>query len=211
MKLVVEPFEDGKSVTIAAIDLTGDAWSDYLHYIDQARELESSGDLHGTNRALRSALGNLIAHLEGVVSGLHLKLQETRIDFKPFTRPDGRCTVKSQISHLRNHAKQHMHCPLPYLRLRLKPLRDILVHPSISKTAYDEGTGREIILSELDLFDLTFSELSREGRQISQWLDRLCAIYEYTRIHDTEKIIKDFVEKVGEFGMKLSGPGPKRL
>ena len=46
MKVVITPSNDGKHVTIAAIDLTGDAWDDYLHYMDQARGSESSDDLH---------------------------------------------------------------------------------------------------------------------------------------------------------------------
>lgn len=199
---------DGGHVTIKAVDLTGDVWDDYLHYIEQARGSQSSNDLHGTNRGLRAALGNLIAHLEGVVSGLYLKLQSTRSDFKPLKRPDGRCTLKVQISDLRKHARQQMRRHLPYLRLRLKALRDILVHPTITKIDPDGPPGYKIELSEVDLFDLTISTLSADGEHISQWLDRVCTLYSYTRIHDTRKIVDDFKAKLGG---ELTGSEPRRI
>jgi regulator of replication initiation timing len=211
MKVKIVISKTDGHVTIKAVDLTGDAWDDYLYYIEQARRSQLSNDLHGTNRALRAALGNLIAHLEGVVSGVHLKLQKSRNDFKPLKRPDGRCTLKSQILDLRKHAREQMSRPLPYLRLHLKPLRDILVHPTITKTDRDEATGAKIELSELDLFDLTLSRLSTDGNHVSQWLDRLCALYGYKRVHDTHKMIKDLTGKMEALGVKSTGPEPRRM
>ena len=208
----VEVTYDGEHLIIKAVDLTGDAWDDYLHYLEQARSSQASNDLHGTNRALRDALGHLIAHLEGVVTGLYNKLRDTRSDFRPRIRLDGRhCTLRDQIADLRKHARQQMKNPLPYLPLRLKALRDILVHPTITKIDPDKGASDQIKLSELDLFDLTLSSLTADGNRISQWLDRLCGIYGYTRLHDTYKVIEDVKAKVKELGVELAGPEPRRI
>jgi hypothetical protein len=206
MKVVFTPSDDGQQLTIAAIDLTGDAWGDYLHYIEQARRFESSNDLHGTNRALRAALTNLIAHLEGVVGGLHKKLAANRSDFHPSKRSDGmRCTLKDQIADLRRHAQRAMGKPLPYLRLRMKALRDILVHPSISKIDPDSSTASRRYLSEVNLFDFSVKLLTADGSHISSWLDALCTIYGYTRVHDTYKIVAETAKKLG------TGPEPTRI
>lgn len=206
MRVELRISPDGKHVTIKAIDLTGDTWHDYVHYLEEARKSEASNDLHATNRALRAALANLIAHLDGVVTALHEKLRKTRSDFQTRKRRDGKqCTLKDRILDLKKHAKQQMNSHLPYLRLRLKPLRDILVHPSITKTDQDETTDRQIELSELDLFGLSVESLSDEGSHISSWLDRLCAVYSYTRIHDTYSIAKEFTDALG------TGPEPRRM
>ena len=198
MKVVITPSDDGEHVTIAAIDLTGDAWEDYLHYIDLARRSESSNDFHRANRALRAAVINLIAHLEGVVSGLHEKLVESRPDFRTSKRLNqNRCTLKEQIVDLRRHAQESRGRRLPYLRLRMKALRDILAHPRISKIDPDSNAANPRYLSEVDLFDLSVKMLVPDGNHISSWLDALCTIYGYTRVHDTYEILTEMAKKFG--------------
>ena len=98
---------------------------------------------------------------------------------------------------MRRHADRQMNEHLPYLRPRLKLLRDILVHPSITRHIRDEKGDRLIELTEIDLFNLTVENLSREGQYISRWLDKLCEIYKYIRIHDTEKICDEFGKVIG--------------
>jgi regulator of replication initiation timing len=189
----------GDQTTLKVVDLTGDAWHDYEFYMEEARKSESLNDLHATNKALRAALGNLIAHLDGVVTGLHEKLLKTRKDFRSRKLEEGKqCTLRDRVLDLRRHAERQMEEDLPSLRLKLKPLRDILVHPNITKKTLDESSGRQIELTEIDLFNLTVKNLSREGHHISRWLDRLCEIYKYTRIHDTEEICDKFGKILGK-------------
>jgi hypothetical protein len=192
--------------TVRAIDLVGDTWRDYEYYLEEARKSESLGDLHATNRALRAALQNLIAHLDGVVTGLHQKLLKTEEDFRSPRLEEGKQpTLKGRVQDLRRHAYQQMNESLPSFRPHLKLLRDILAHPRITRPIEDEKTNETIELSEIDLFNLTVKDLSLEGQRISRWLDRLCKIYKYTRIHDTEKICEQFGKIFGK------GSKPQRI
>ena len=155
-------------VKVKAVDLVGDAWHDYLHFLAEARKAESVGDLRATNRALRAALGNLFAHLDGVIGGLYGHMRETSADFEPSRRRGRDASLKDRVSRLKQYAVRRRRSPLPYLSLRLKPLRDILAHPNITKRAL----GGDDVLSAVDLFELTPTALDEEGNRIADWLDK---------------------------------------
>src|ERR1043166_6827683 len=123
MKLTIKIGQDGHAV-VKAIDLTGDSWRDYLHYLAEARQAEAVSDEHGRNRALRGAIANLFAHLDGVVTGLHNRLK-TRKDFAGYQPPSGRfCTLKNKIDDIQRYTSRQSPGGLPLLNLKLKPLRD---------------------------------------------------------------------------------------
>lgn len=197
MKLTVKVLKTGE-ISTTAIDLTGDAWSDYLYFLDEARKAEAKNDLHATNRFLRAALGNLISHLDGVVSGLYRKLTDKGVLFESQKRTDGKhCTLKGQILDLKRYAERHLGTRLPYLNLKVKLLRDILMHPSITKENYDHVSNKQIKLSESDLFALSVKTLSAEGTCIGNWLDKLCSTYKFTRIHDTKAFVERYADALG--------------
>jgi hypothetical protein len=206
MRIEIDIPVDGGQVTITAIDLAGDAWADYVSYRDEGRDAHRSGDIPRRNRALRSALIHLFAHLEGVAGGLYNRLQRDRPDFAPFAAKPGRsCTLKAQISGLTAHASRQMGAAVQEPTLRYKPLRDILVHPYIKKSSADAATGEVVELTEVDLFKLSVEDLEAEGAVIDAWLNQICGLYAFTRFHDTLQLCATYANELG------NGPEPHKL
>src|SRR5437870_5102392 len=67
-------------MTISVIDLIGDLWSDFRYFVAEAAATAEHGDLHARNRNLRVALVCLMAHTEGVVSGITEKMEHAASD-----------------------------------------------------------------------------------------------------------------------------------
>ncbi|ODS34382.1 MAG: hypothetical protein SCARUB_00513 [Candidatus Scalindua rubra] len=151
MRIKIVVAKDGK-VTVKAIDLTGDSWRDYLHYMDEARREQDNGNALGMNRSLRSAFVNLYAHLDGVVCSLHEHLQKNDKTFVSRKGNDNKkCTLYDKIIDIKNHVEKEKRSRLPNINLMLKPLRDIIVHPSITKQRsfnMDHGSWCHILNSE---------------------------------------------------------------
>jgi hypothetical protein len=197
MKITIAVGQDG-SAHVKAIDLKGDVWRDYLQYLAEARQAEGASDERGKNRALRSALANLFAHLDGVVSGLHKRLRQ-RSDFVAHQPPSGRfCSLKNKIDDIQNYTTSYSSTGLTALELQLKPLRDILMHPSITKQDTDPATRQQVKLSEADVFDLAVPDLDGCGQQIDKWLSQVCRIHNYSRFHDTRGICREWARALGE-------------
>ena len=197
MKITLEFGQDGGS-TVKAIDLTGDAWRDYLHYLAEARRAEAGSDERSGNRALRGAIANLFAHLDGVVTSLHKRLGRRR-DFARYQPPSSRfCTLKNKIDDIQRYTTGRSPADLPPLSLKLKPFRDILMHPSVTKWDTDDATGREVELAEADLFSLRAADLDVCGQQIDEWLSQVCTAHNYDRFHDIKRICKEWATVIGE-------------
>jgi len=180
-----------------AIDLSGDTWRDYLHYLAEARQAETGSDERGKNRALRGAIANLFAHLDAVVSNLHDRLGRHR-DFVAYRPRSGRfCTLKDKIDAIQSYTNRCLHVGLPALDLSLKPLRDILMHPSINKQGTHSDTREPVKLSEVDLFSLSVAEVERCGQQIDKWLSRVCKLHNDVRFHDTRNICREYAAALG--------------
>jgi hypothetical protein len=195
MKIRITIPAAGNPVTIKAVDLTGATWHDYGYYLAEAERANAAGDAVATNRALRAALINLFAHLEGVVAGLHSGLVRAGSDFMPTKRSDRRyCTLKDQVNDLCNYAERRMNRRLDPPRMHYKLLRDIVVHPSITKTAWDFEANKEVDLSEVDLFELSVDGLRDEGKRFDKWLDQVCSSYGFSRFHDTYGLCKNFAD-----------------
>lgn len=199
MRIVVSIPPSGSPVTIKAIDLTGNTWEDYRYYLAEAERASVAKDVRATHRALRSALVNLFAHVEGVVAGLHSRLLKDRPDFAPTRRRDGRyCSLKNQINDVCSYANNRMNKHLEPPQMHYKLLRDIVVHPNITKDSWDIESNEKIELSELDLFDMTVDGLGEEGKRLDGWLDQLCSTYGYARLHDTHEPCKGFGDSLGD-------------
>jgi hypothetical protein len=186
------------TVTVKAIDLTGDSWRDYIYYLEEAQNFEEAEDQLGRNRSLRAALMNLFSHLDGVVSGLYERLQETE-ENSPLreARKNERCSLKTKMLDLKDHAEGVKGTRLPYINLGMKPIRDILAHPSITKPKRN-SSGIEDAISEIEVFDVTTTQLNECGQMIDKWLNRVSDLYDYPRQYDTRAICE-------EFGETLSG------
>ncbi|MFZ0827257.1 MAG: hypothetical protein WAO02_07520 [Verrucomicrobiia bacterium] len=196
MRVEIEFGTDGRAV-VKAIDLTGDAWRDYLHYLAETQQAEAASNRRTKNRALRSALANLFAHLDGVVTGLHDRLRRKN-EFAPYKPPSGRyCTLKNKIDDIRRYTIQRLRIRLPVLDLKLKPLRDVLMHPGVTKLATDRATGIPGELSEADLYSLTAKDIDACGQQIDRWLSQVCRAHNIDRFHDTKRICKEWAENLG--------------
>lgn len=190
MQMITWFYPDGSTKRLA-VDLITDHWEDYQFHVGQAQKLDSEKEHHGANRSIRSALWGLYSHLDGVVVGLHTALSKSRTDFRPKPRRDRKeFCLRDKIGHLGDFARNHLSYDLPYLRLRYKPLRDLLAHPSLSKRNQEQ-------FLQLRLYLISPAELAREGREIERWLDRLCRSFKFQRLADTKKWIEHYAKRSG--------------
>jgi hypothetical protein len=195
--MVIEFGNDG-TAQIQALDLTGDVWRDFQHYLTEAKCAEARGDELGRNRALRAAVANLFAHLDGVASKLHAELKQ-RKDFVAYRPPQGKfCTLKNQIDDIHRYTALKLGGGLRRLDLRLKLLRDILMHPAITKQYHDFNSGQKIELTEADIFSLATKDLETCGRRIDEWLSKVCNANHYDRFWDTKRVCNEWTEILGQ-------------
>lgn len=202
MKIVVTI--DGASVEVKAVDWKSDAWADYEYFLDEARVAADRDDLHGRNRFLRAALGNLFSHRDGFVRRIHKTLRKNHPEFAYHTASTRDCTLVGMIRDVRCHAKETLGQPIPFADLRLKPLRDIIAHPSITKGNHRGGTRGEY--REVDLYELTPELLRADGNNIGRFLDELVRVYGHERFPDTAKTVAEFTK-----AMSGSKQAPRRM
>jgi hypothetical protein len=150
--------------------------------------------------------------LEGVVSALHRSLRLDDQEFRCERREDKLRGVSlcDQIRDLRRDAERRKRKSLPYLDLKLKFFRDILAHPSITKSVSPPvqfrsfpGGQKDVrlldahILSEFDLYSLTAADVEADGTIIDRWLNQLCELYQYPRFPDTKQALEEALRPYG--------------
>jgi hypothetical protein len=179
-------------LSVRAVDLVGDSWFEYLEHLQEAQQFERSNNTYKRNRALRSALLSLISHLDGVVSGLCNTLEKEDSRFKLLSKT-GRatCTLKDKMLYLKDYVLQKKQKRLPYINLELKPLRDILVHPNVTKRHFNTKKKGYEEIDQSNLFDVSFTELHAAGKMVDRWLGSLTAIFKYPRGYDTKRLAED--------------------
>ncbi len=173
----------GDRAVIFSVDLINDSWQDYQYFIHAAGAYEKSGEFALRNRYLRAALTNLFAHLDGVVSEVTNLLVS-----KGLMRSEGRnghCSLKHKIIGLRKYAQRHAKNELPYLDLDLKPLRNIVNHPSVA-VGSDGSDLAPAALTQSDVYAIAVEEVTEAADQINRWLNKLCSIAGYERFPDTK-------------------------
>ncbi len=195
----------GGKIAISVIDLIGDLWSDFRYFMAEAASSDQHEDPHARNRNLRAALVCLMAHTEGVISGIIEKIDRVaRVDLVTDA-----CFTK-KVEGLRGHAAARGG-RIPYLDLRCKALRDVLVHPGIKRTYRTSTTSKETV-GDSDLYDLTVMSLEYDGASVDRWLQEICELYNYIRQEDTEAILRDVSAELEKHGLQVTQElQPKRI
>jgi hypothetical protein len=87
--------------------------------------------------------------------------------------------------------------------LDLKPIRDIINHPSVTKA---KSGGSSLILSHVDVYSVDIREVVAVGKQVDQWLNRVCQLAKYQRFIDTKIAIETFVASLKAEGVSVQLP-----
>ncbi len=206
MKVKVTISADGSEFNAEAIDLAGDAWSDYSHHLQVAAQAEASDQVHQKNRSLRAASISLAAHFEGVVGKVCARLAAPKNNLPKLNLARRDRSLRAKLDALEEHARCHMSTPLPALQMRFKLFRDIIAHPGISKMDRETDPKKPEKLSEIEVYDLCVDEVRSQGVAIEEWLDSVCVTYRIDRVEDTEGIVRKLAEALGG----VSEP-PKRM
>ena len=179
----------GDGTVVFAVDLINDTWQDYGYFVQAAGQHESKREHALRNRYLRAALANLFAHLDGVVTEVYDMLVDQRHITDRLNH--GHCTLKDKMFAIRGYIQDRLRKRLPYINLDLKPIRDIINHPSIVKPS-DTRSADPVLLTHADVYALAISDLIEAGNQIHRWLDGACSAVGYQRFADT----KGSIEKI---------------
>jgi hypothetical protein len=152
---------------------------------------------------------NLFAHLEGVVSGVCDRLVcEGGLEARYCEGGRERVGLKNKVFAIRDYFKEKKNKKLPYINVDLKPIRDIINHPSVSKTT----PGNEsVMLTHVDVYGLDIQEVVDAGEQIDRWLNRVCQLTGYPRFMDTQAEIERFQAALATRGPDLSGAETKKF
>lgn len=198
----------GNGIVFFAVDLITDTWGDFSSFVEAAVQHEREGSFAQRNRYLRAAMMNLFAHLDGVVSGVCDNLvQEGQLEARYADDAEVQCSLKSKIFALRdffNRKNQR----LPFINLDLKPIRDIINHPSVSK---NKSGDRSVILTHVDVYGVDIREVVDSGKQVDQWLNRVCRFAKYQRFVDTKAAIEKLVSAIEAQGTSLQVNEPERF
>lgn len=195
----------GEGTVFFAVDLISDSWHDFSYFLEASILHEREGHLTQRNRHVRAALGNLFSHLDGVVSEVAERLvKEGKIERRFSDGQGGKvCSLKAKIVAIRNHYRK-IRKQLPFLNLDLKPIRDIINHPSAVKPSRPEG-GNVAVISHVDTYGLDIQDLIEASKQIDAWLNKLCNLSGYTRFVNTEEEVKKLVSALGFPSSEVSG------
>lgn len=184
------------------MDLAGDTWADYLYFGDEAEKYETGRDWTKRNRYLRSAIASFFSHVDGVVSEIYDSLRAADQTFAPKDRRNNQLSLRRKAEAIANGAARKKAGTLPKLDFDLKLLRDILNHPSITKSTKN-STGDTVSYDGTDVYGLAVSDVTAAGGALDAWLNEVCACYGYERFCDTKKLIEDFANHLGAPAAKI--------
>jgi hypothetical protein len=186
----------GEGTTFFAVDLITDTWDDFQYFLEQGRVFEHAREWRRRNRYVRVATAALFAHLDGSVSGI-FELLSAHGQIRPFLPKQPRfASLKTRAQAIHGFLEAEHKRQLPPLSLALKPLRDILNHPTASK----KRTAAESDLNTLrmiDVYGIAIEDLEKAGGDVSQWLDAVCPLVPFDRFIDTKKAIDAFTHALG--------------
>jgi hypothetical protein len=199
----------GDGTVIFALDLISDTWGDYLYFLQASIQCEKERQFEFRNRYLRAAMMNLFAHLDGVVSGVCNELvKEGCIGTRFGDNEQEKCSVKAKIFAIRDYFKLKRKRNLPYIKLELKPIRDIINHPSVTKP----GSGKtSVVLDHVDVYGVDIREVDEAGKQIDRWLNQVCNLTGYQRLIDTKAAIEKFQAALGDQGLAVQDGETKQF
>ncbi|MBS1790946.1 MAG: hypothetical protein JST85_24755 [Acidobacteria bacterium] len=188
--------DDG--TTIFAVDLIGDTWDDFSYFTEKARASEQACEFTKRNRYVRAATAALFSHLDGVVSDIFriLRGDSAFTRYQP-KRPDF-CSLKSKVLAIHQFLTDQRDLSLPVLSLELKLLRDILNHPTVTKSISQDGSVGSVLLEGPDVYGIAIDDLKLAGDEINQWLNAVSGNVPYERFCDTKRLAEDFARALGE-------------
>ena len=185
-----------EGTTIFAVDLISDTWDDFNYFVDQARQFEQSHDWKRRNRYVRVATASLFSHLDGLVSEA-FDLLRADVSFGPYLPKNPKfCSLKSKVLAIQDFLHHTRGLSPPNLNIELKLLRDIINHPSITKTGKQDSVDT-VLLTGVDVYGIAVEDLESAGHEVDNWLNALCAAVPFKRFTDTKKMIDDFTRALG--------------
>ena len=187
----------GEGTTIFVVDLVGDTWDDFTYFAAEARAGEQDRDFTKRNRYVRVATASLFSHLDGIVSDIFaiLRREDAFATYQP-NRPDF-CSLKSKVLAIHRFLTEHRGLSASSPSLDLKLLRDILNHPSVTKTVSQGGSRDTVLLDGSDVYGIAIEDLQAAAEEIDRWLSAVCATVPYERWRDTKQIVKEFSRELG--------------
>ncbi len=183
--------------TIFVVDLIGDTWDDFSYFIVQARFSQRGDDITKRNRYVRAATAALFSHLDGLVSDVFSVLLHDALLAAYRPKNPNFCSLKTKAEAVHGFLVNHRglsHTPPP---LDLKPLRDILNHPTVTKKISEGGFRETALLDGADVYGIAVEDLDTLGQRIDQWLNAVCITIGYDRFPDTKQLAEDFAQAIG--------------
>jgi len=184
----------GDRAVASAFCLKTDRWQDYLAFMHDAEAAAKSGRARDMNRFLRAALTCLFSHVEGIVNEIY--------EQKPIKAGRrGRAGLCEKAQAVAVAASQAAETPIPFVNFRLeKVLRDLVVHPGITKAFSDPRSGethkdQEDVFKELDIETLRGLE-----QRVSPWLDAVCGALGAARFTDTRGELEKLTPIISALG-----------
>jgi hypothetical protein len=186
----------GDGTTIFAVDLIGDAWDDFQYFHEQAAHYEAQGELRRRNRYVRAAVTFLFSHFDGLVSEMFDSLRNDAA-FKKYL-PQNQRPLHAKMDSLQAFLAGSSAMTFPPIDLDLKFLRDIVNHPSITKSPKPTDGGDTLVYNGTDVYGIAVQDLSKAALVIGDWLDAACTATGHQRFHNTERLCEEFVSALGE-------------
>lgn len=176
-KQVFSPNTPFQMLGVIALDLPHDLWRDFLFFMEEARKAEDVGDAEKRYRFLRVSLLCLFAHVNAFFDLLIESLKKDA-DFRNYkktampkmsTSPDWPGSEHGQFVVLYSSFAKSVHYKtLPDIDWSIKPLRNLLAHPSGARG-----------VTVADLYNLGLDELLAGARSFQSWIvaaGQLCGV-----------------------------------
>jgi len=202
-KQVFSPDTPFQMLGVIALDLPHDLWRDFLVFMEEARKAEDAGDAEKRYRFLRASLLCLFAHVNAFFD-LLIESVKKDADFRNYksaalsklkASADWPGSEHGQFVVLYAGFVKSVHNKvLPDINWSIKPLRNLLAHPSGARG-----------VTVADLYDLGLDELLTGAVSFQSWImaaGQLCGIaYEL----DTASIARELsaaISKSDRSGIK---------
>lgn len=176
-KQVFSPDPPFQMLGVIALDLPHDLWRDFLFFMEKARKAEDAGDAEKRYRFLRVSLLCLFAHINAFFD-LLIESMKKNGDFRNYKKtalqklsasPDWPRSEHGQFAVLYSGFAKSVHNKtLPDINWSIKPLRNLLAHPSGARG-----------VTVADLYNLGLDELLAGALSFQSWImaaGKLCGI-----------------------------------
>jgi hypothetical protein len=167
-KQIFSPDPPFQMLGVIAIDLPHDLWRDFSFFMEEAKKAEDSGDPEKRYRFLRVSLLCLFAHVDAFF-GMIIESVKKDADFRDYKRtatpklrasPDWPRSEHGQFVVLYSGFMKAVHDKtLPAIDWSIKPLRNLLAHPSGVRG-----------VTVADLYDLALDDLLAAALSFQSWI-----------------------------------------